>query len=304
MAERFGGRFSPGSGPLPGAPVTRAPAPAKPPRHRLEGRPFWLVLCGAPLLFTGFGDGPAQLATDLAAFAAIALSAWMTREGLRAEAAYDARRTARRPAIPRKALGAGLLALGVGLAAYPPENGLVGTVILAALAAALDLLAFGLDPTRNKGMEGIDPFQQDRVARVIDEAERHLAAMKDAITRTNDRRLLARVDMFAATARELFHAVETDPRDLTAARRYLGVYLMGARDATAKFADHWAATRDASARSDYEAWLSDLEANFTARTQSLIDGGRDDLEVEIEVLRDRLAREGVVAREIMDQTGK
>ena len=39
--------------------------------------------------------------------------------------------------------------------------------------------------------------------------------------------------------------------------------------------------------------LDDLEANFTARTRSLIANGREGLEIEIDVLRDRLAREGL-----------
>ena len=106
------------------------------------------------------------------------------------------------------------------------------------------------------------------------------------------------LDRFIATARDMFRTVEDDPRDLTSARKYLGVYLLGARDATAKFADLYARTRDEAARTDYEKLLDDLEANFTARTELLLTDNRSDLDVEIEVLRERLAREGVR----MDQT--
>ncbi|WP_415184929.1 5-bromo-4-chloroindolyl phosphate hydrolysis family protein [Phaeovulum sp.] len=299
MAERFGGKFSPQT-PLQHDPKGTATGRMlqAPPRHRLEGRPFWTVMAAIPFLLGAFGDGPGVLAFSLSAFAAIAAAAWITREGLRAEAAYDARKTARRPALPRKALGAVLFGLGIGLGAT--NTGLGGALLLGLTALVLHLLAFGLDPIRDKGMEGVDPFQQDRVARVVAEGEKHLAAMKDAILRAGDRRLEARVEMFAATARDLFHAVENDPTDLTAARKYMGVYLMGARDATAKFADLWAATRDPNARTAYEALLTDLETNFTARTASLMSGGREDLDVEIDVLRDRLAREGIVTRESGD----
>ena len=74
---------------------------------------------------------------------------------------------------------------------------------------------------------------------------------------------------FAATARGLFRTIEGDPGDLTAARKYLSVYLMGARDATVKFADHYAQTRDAAARADYEALLTDLETTFAAEDDRL-----------------------------------
>lgn len=292
MAERFGGKFSPQgtSQDEPAAPALRT---GSEPRHPLAARPVWLVLVAVPFLVTAFGEAPAGLAVDLAAFAAFAAAAFTTREGLRAEAAFNARRVARRPAFPRKALGAVLVGAGLWLGAFTPGAGLLGPVILAAVGVALHLLAFGLDPMRDKGMEGIDSFQQDRVARVVGEGEKLLAGMNDAILRAKDRKLEARVKLFIATAREMFRAVEDDPRDLTAARKYMGVYLMGARDATARFADLYAATRDAKARADYEALLGDLETNFSARTRELIENGREDLDIEIEVLRDRLAREGV-----------
>ncbi|MGJ8618563.1 MAG: 5-bromo-4-chloroindolyl phosphate hydrolysis family protein, partial [Sulfitobacter sp.] len=153
--------------------------------------------------------------------------------------------------------------------------------------------AFGIDPLKSKGMEGIDTFQQDRVARVVDEAEKLLAGMSDAIKRSKDRKAEARLATFQATARNLIRTVEEDPRDLTAARKYLSVYLRGARDATVKFADIYARTGDPQARTDYMALLDDLDQNFAARNQKSLLDDRGDLTVEIDVLRERLSREGV-----------
>ncbi|MDP2062970.1 MAG: 5-bromo-4-chloroindolyl phosphate hydrolysis family protein [Phaeovulum sp.] len=291
MAERFGGKFSPEPH-SPGTTPTLAAAGPEP-RHPLAARPIWLVVAAAPFLVSAFSEPPAGLAMDLAAFAAFAAAAFVTREGLRAEAAFNARRVARRPAFPRKALGAVLVGAGLWLGSFAPGAGLFGPIILAALGIALHLVAFGLDPMRDKGMEGIDAFQQDRVARVVGEGEKLLAGMRDAILRARDKKLEARVERFSGAARTLFRAVEDDPRDLTAARKYMGVYLMGARDATARFADLYGTTRDAKARADYEALLADLETNFAAQTRELIENGRENLDIEIEVLRDRLAREGV-----------
>jgi 5-bromo-4-chloroindolyl phosphate hydrolysis protein len=146
---------------------------------------------------------------------------------------------------------------------------------------------------KSKGMEGVDTFQQDRVARVVDEAERHLGAMNDAMLRAGDRQMEQRLEAFQLKARDLIRTVEEDPRDLTAARKYLGVYLMGARDATIKFADVYSRTKDAKARTDYAALLDDLSTNFDARTKKLLLDDRSDLNIEIDVLRDRLQREGV-----------
>ena len=120
--------------------------------------------------------------------------------------------------------------------------------------------------------------------------------MRDSIAATKDRVLIARVDGFLGTAREMFRTVENDPRDLRAAKRYLGVYLQGARDATAKYVDLTARNEDAEAKADYTALLDDLENNFTAKTQTLLVNSKDDLDIEIDVLRDRLQREGITPR--------
>jgi hypothetical protein len=129
------------------------------------------------------------------------------------------------------------------------------------------------------------------VAKVVDAGEAYLGGMKDAILRANDRALEARVDHFSASARALFRTIEGDPRDLTAARKDIGVFLMAARDATVKFSDLYAQTRNAKARADYEQLLTDLDTHFRNRTEALLSNDHVDLDVEIEVLRDRLQLE-------------
>lgn len=288
MAKRFGGRFSPNADN--GTPARPAPGEV---RHPHESRTTWVTVMASPFLLGAFFQGdPLGMATNLLGFGIVAGGMWMTREGLQAEAAYDARRVARRPAIPRKLFGGILTGLGIAVGASEP-GAFAGAAVLGFTAAVLHWLAFGPDPMADKGMEGIDSFQQDRAARMVDEAESYLRGMTDAIGRLPDRQLQARVQIFAATARGLFDRVEQDPGALTAARRYLGVYLIGARDATVKFVDLYQHTSDPGARHDYELLLKDLEASFQALYQRLHDGVRTDMDIEIEVLRDRLAREGV-----------
>jgi hypothetical protein len=287
MAERFGGKFSPQPRADDGSPAV--PRPATPGPHPYEALRANLLFV-LPFLFAwrAFTGGPSALVAGLIAFGVMLLGAWLTREGLKAEAEYNARSVARRPAIPRKIFGA--LCTGAGLAAATLMGGqpILITVAFGIIAAVLHLGAFGLDPLSDKGTEGIDQFQMDRVAHAVDEAEKHLTAMKDAILRAGDRSLTDRVERFAATARGLFRSVESDPGDLTAARKYLSVFLMGARDATVKFADIWARSHDARARADYEALLTDLETTFAEKTKDFLSGTRSNLDVEIAVLRDRL----------------
>jgi hypothetical protein len=289
MANRFGGKFSPG-----GATTDPRDAAVDPARIKAAGsRGRILYLPAIVLVFTSLGSGPEVLVTALAGAGVLTLAAWMLQEGLRAEAAYDARKVARRPALPRKILASALTGLGVAIAASTGNNAFAGSVLYGIAALSLHVAAFGIDPLTDKKVEGLDRFQQDRVARVVDEAEAHLTDMAAAIASLNDRRLIERVAAFQRIARRMIGTVEQDPRDLTGARRYLGVYLMGARDATVKFVDLYRRGGDTDARAKYEALLTDLEQNFAARTEKMLVDDRSDMDIEINVLRDRLQREGV-----------
>ena len=289
MAERFGGKYSPGGSPPPEAP---RPFDGQTPA-RAGARVNLLFAAALPFAITAFFQQPTGLALDLGAFAVLILAGWLTRDGVLAHQAYDGRKVARRPAIPRKLFASVLTGAGLFLGGFVPGASLADPLIFAVVGLVLHLLSFGPDPLKDKGMAGVDSFQTDRVARAVQEGEAYLAAMKGAILRAGDRTLDQRVETFAATARKMFRTVESDPRDLTAARKYLTIYLMGARDATVKFADIYARNRDTQARSDYEALLGDLESNFTGQIQALMADDRTDLTIEIDVLRERLQREGV-----------
>ncbi|WP_120502217.1 5-bromo-4-chloroindolyl phosphate hydrolysis family protein [Roseovarius sp. EL26] len=292
MAQKFGGKYSP-DGPAGDNPAKPRNAYNGANRTRIGGRVNLLFIAPLPLIYAAFTTGPTGLALNLIALGLLLLAAWMTREGLRAEEAYEARKVARRPGVPRKILGSVLTGLGLAVAGVAAGASLLEPIIYAITGAVLHSFAFGLDPMKSKGMEGIDTFQTDRVARAVDAAEQHLQAMTDAMKRVNDRQVKTRVEQFQMTARDLFRTVEEDPRDLTAARKYLSVYLKGARDATVKFVDIFGRNGDTKARTDYLTLLDDLEQNFAARTEKLLLDDRSDLEVEIEVLRDRLEREGL-----------
>lgn len=237
----------------------------------------------------------AGMVLELGSFCVLILGAFLANEGIRAHGAYDARKVARPPAVPRKALAAVCAGVGVTGAALADglASGAVGAGVMGLMAAAAHVGAFGLDPMKKKGLEGQSAFDTERVALAVEKAEALVSEMTTAAGRFEDRALEHRVEAMAGAARDLFRAVEDDPRDLNRARKFMSVYLKGARDATVKFADLFARDRDPAARAEYEALLTDLETSFTQHRDRLLEDDRSDLDVEIEVLRDRLNQEGV-----------
>ncbi|WP_108815311.1 5-bromo-4-chloroindolyl phosphate hydrolysis family protein [Loktanella sp. Alg231-35] len=288
MAKRFGGKYSPDG-------QASGPRDTVQAANPVAGGAAIKLLYLPPILlaFTSLNNGAATLVLALIGAAILTLAAWMLGEGVEAEAAYNARKVARRPAIPRKMMASALTGIGTAIAAYTGDSGIVASALYGIAAAGLHIATFGIDPMTDKRMEGVDTFQQDRVARVVDEAETYLDVMKSQIEGLSDRRLTDRVTDFQTVARRMIRTVEEDPRDLTGARKFLGVYLMGARDATIKFVDLYSRNNDADARANYEALLVDLKENFAARTEKMLLDDRSDMDVEINVLRDRLQREGV-----------
>jgi 5-bromo-4-chloroindolyl phosphate hydrolysis protein len=301
MAKRFGGKYSAPESSKTAKPDLEVPNKFRGRKvHQGNLRATLLFFIPLPLLFSGIGELRAGdaigMLAELGALALLLLAAWLLRDGLKAEAAYAARKVSRAPALPRKMLASALTGLGVALAAFVGwQQGAIASVIFGLLAAGAHSFSFGIDPLRKKGMTGFSEFDAERVARAVEKAEILLTETLDAAKRIPDRGIEGRVETLASTAREMFRVVEDDPRDLTAARKFLSVYLMGARDATIKFADIYSRRKDANARRDYEALLTDLERSFKAQREVLLRDDLSDLDVEIDVLRDRLKREGLTA---------
>jgi hypothetical protein len=299
MTRRYGGKFSPEG--VPDAEVLP---------NRFRGKKAFksnirakiLFLVPLPLLFSGIGalktgDGTG-IVYNWGALAALFLAAWLLRDGLQAEEEYNARKVARPPAIPRKIFASVLTGAGVALAAFGGAHvALFSSLVFGVAAAVAHSLSFGIDHLRSKGLEGFDTFETDRVAKAVEKAEKLLVETISASKRFNDRALEGRVESIASAARDMFRTVEEDPRDLVRARKFMGVYLKGARDATIKFADIYARNREPAARADYVELLTDLEISFAAHREVLLLDDRSDLDIEIEVLRDRLKQEGVTAKQ-------
>ncbi|MEM8656571.1 MAG: 5-bromo-4-chloroindolyl phosphate hydrolysis family protein [Pseudomonadota bacterium] len=288
MAQQFGGKFSPGATPegnrFRGRRAKRVNIAAR----AMYAAPIPLALAGIGEVMSGDAIG---MVLELGGAALLFLSALLLNEGLKAEAAYNDRTIARPPGIPRKLFAVAATDAGILLGSL--SGGLIPAIIFSTVAAGAQLVAFGFDPTRRKGGEGASDFETDRVARAIDEAEATVADILASARRIGDRHIEGRVERMTAAVREVFRTVEADPRDLTRARKFLGVYLTGARDATHKFAELYISRQDQQARADYVALLDDLEQSFRKHREDLLKDDKTALDVEIEVLRERLQREGV-----------
>ncbi|MEM9139855.1 MAG: 5-bromo-4-chloroindolyl phosphate hydrolysis family protein, partial [Pseudomonadota bacterium] len=270
-AKRFGGQFSPGGNPNPGSgkPVNKFRGKKA---SSVDVRTLLLFVLPTPILLaalSAMGEAqPFRLVFLLVAYGALLLGAWLVREGQKAAAAYEARDIARPPAFPRKLVAAGLAGIGVFLASWMSRlagdvlefgGDLITALIFGAITIGAHIAAFGIDPMKAKGLEsGIAQAELHRVADALDKAESKLKSIEKYAHELRDREIDDRVGRLNATVRDMIQIVEKDPRDLSRARRYLGVYLKGAEDATRKYAENHERLDDPKIRTDYMALLTDL----------------------------------------------
>ncbi|MGB8812786.1 MAG: hypothetical protein WCC57_06345, partial [Paracoccaceae bacterium] len=163
MAQRFGGKHSP-DGTVNrdhaeggGLKTARATVPGNAfdgkRRSRAGGRSN--MLFAVPLLYIAlaFRGEPASLVLGLGAAGLMLLGAWLTREGIFAHEAFDARNVARRPAFPRKIAGGILIGAGLMVGGLIAQQGILYPILFGLIGAGLHLISFGPDPLRDKGME-------------------------------------------------------------------------------------------------------------------------------------------------------
>ena len=304
-AQRYRGDHSPEA--KDNEPHIEAPKPAKLRRGSKHVKPggfalSLMFLAPFPLLLDAFSNimnaAPVGAATALGTYALFVLAAWTLREGIRAETAYNERKIARAPMFPRKLIASGLSGAAVFLAAWLGwEQNMFTGIGLGVLATGAHLVAFGFDPMRRKGLPGFNEYETDRVARAVEKAEAIIADIEETAGQINNRAVKSKVAALVLSAKEMLRTVEQDPRDLTRARKYMSVYLAGARDATIKYAELASRSNDESKRDDYLGLISDLETSFDGQRELMLADNQSDLDVEIEVLQERLQREGHLASE-------
>ncbi len=218
----------------------------------------------------------------------------IVQEGLYAEGEYHSRAIARAPALPRKLIAA--IMMGAGVACTGVMSGIdtaFAGLGVGIIATAGMIMSFGLDPMRSKGLSGVNQHEASRAAEAIERAQNMLDEIRAMATGIKDRRLTLDIENFALSAEEVFAQIEQNPGEYRATRRYLGVYLKGARDATSQFLNLPQTQQMGEPLEKYQSLVRELDAGFRQKSQLLLEDKRSELDVEIDVLRERLELEGI-----------
>jgi 5-bromo-4-chloroindolyl phosphate hydrolysis protein len=273
-----------------------ASAPARPRRAWTLRIAPWLMT--VPLVSNLLAGDVGQIVALAVSLALLLGAAFVVEAGLAREADYHARAIAKAPWPPLKLLGAALVAAALLVGAWwGAETGPALAVVLAAAGAIGSVLAYGLDPRRDKGLSPeLARKAGVRTEQVIDalaEAEAKLREIEQAAANLHNRELTGRLARIVARARAVLAQIEQDPSDLRRARRFLVTYLDGTRDVVKKYTQQQQDLADNELAASFRHVLETVERVFTEQEEVLKRNETMDLEVQIEVLRTQLEREGV-----------
>jgi 5-bromo-4-chloroindolyl phosphate hydrolysis protein len=246
-------------------------------------------------LMAGNVAGVVALAIALVLFYA---GTYFVETGLVEEADYHARELTKAPRLPRKLCGA----VVVGVAAFvcslgSSSDGIAVALLYGAAMGVATVLAYGLDPTRDKGLSAEAArkagVKTEQVIEAITEAEAKLSEIERMSARLDNRELTERLGRIVNQARRVLDQIEKDPSDLRRARRFLVTYLDGTRDVVRKYGEQQSDLAETPLADNFRHVLETIEQVFTEQEEVLKRNETMDLEVQIDVLRTQLEREGV-----------
>lgn len=229
------------------------------------------------------------------AFALSMVAATLVRKGLDIEFEATRRKIVRRSsAVPYKLLGAAIVGAGIFTGAKVGVGlALFNSVLLGAAATLGALMVYGRDPSRHSPDMPAIGVTSEEVLEILNEADSRILAIEAARDRIHNVELKDRLRGIVKGVREIMGIVEEDPRDLRRARKFLKVYLDGARRVTEGYADTHNYGDTGELEVNFRNVLTTIENVIVDQKEKLRENNLTELDVQIEVLQLQLEKEGV-----------
>ena len=257
---------------------------------------YFLPVALIPATIIGLGKGHVStIIVNASGFAGYMLAAWCVRHGLQAEVLYNQSRIARPPRWPLKLIAAVIAALATGMIAWLGAQQSPWAAALFAGGALLGMyLSYGFDPRQEKKIAGAHGYSGDEILQTLEESARMIRSIEQANDRIRNPELNQRIDRICEIADSILAEIESDPRDIRRARKFLNVYLDGARQVTEGYARTHQHSQSSELEQNFRNVLVTIESVFQEQQQKLLEDDVFDLDVKIEVLNTQLKREGIL----------
>lgn len=268
---------------------------------KFQWRGWLLYLLPLPLLPATVaallgGDSSKALARALS-FGMAMLAATLIRKGIRLEAEGKLRRFKRRAStIPYRLIGSVILSVAMFIVAYWGINGNYDLIdsLLYGLAVMLGCyLYYDFDPARNDPEIAAVGITTEELIELLDEAEERIGAIEQASKEIKNVEFKDRLRRIVREARAILDTIEEDPTDARRARKFLKVYLDGAKQVTEGYVKAHRNDANPVLEDNFRRVLTTIETVIAQQQEKLRENNVSELDVNIEVLQMQIDKEGV-----------
>lgn len=267
-------------------------------RTRVGLRGMLLYLLGLPLLpaaLVGLARGDVTTALGAAtALGLIVAGARLNRRGLIERRVAPDRRFTRDNAFPFQHAAVVAVATGTALAAHTATaHGLAASLLFGLVAGIGMVLAYEVPGWRELRARRPQPIRDDAVRTALQEAEQRLLGIERAAIAIGNPELEQRLLRIVEEGHAVLAELAGRPDALHHARRFLHVHLEGAERVAGAYAKSHRILRGGMLEARFQGVLVQVEAAFRRQRRQLRENDLTDLDVQIEVLRKQLEREGI-----------
>ncbi|MCR8547996.1 hypothetical protein M4578_09165 [Salipiger sp. P9] len=256
-----------------------------------------LFLAAFPMILLLFQGSPTSAFAGVLQLALFLAALRLIHRGQQLQNAYDAAETARAPRFPRKATGAALIGLMVLLLAGHHFVSLLLPLGFGLIASALTVMAFGLDPMKDKGqpLDIAAPQKTDGHAApeaVLARIDSTLDDMVQEISDLGDAELCRQVEALKSSVMGLIRALCEQPCDMKRLRKPVVKFIDLMRRENASLLAAWDSGDRQQARRRYVAHITTLGEAFEENARKTgAKTGRDAFELEADLLWIRMRQD-------------
>jgi len=257
---------------------------------------YFLTLPLIPATIIALGKGNLLgIIANASGFALYVFAALCLRKGLQADMALAQNPLARVPKWPLKKLAAIIAALATGIIAWLGAHQTLPVALIFAAGAFLGMyLSYGFDHRQEKKIAAAQGYTGDEIMRMLEESSLMVRSIEQANSKIRNAELNQRIKNICEIADRILGDIESDPRDIRRARKFLNVYLDGAKQVTEGYANTHQQTQSDQLEQNFRNVLETIESVFQEQHQKLLEEDVFDLDVKIEVLSTQLKREGIL----------
>ena len=173
------------------------------------------------------------------------------------------------------------------------DNGLLASIGFTAAAIVGCWLWYGLDPVKNKNISFRDINDAETAMEILQNSETLVINIEKSSENINNSEMSQRLSKITNVARDVLKILYENPKKIRKARRFLNTYLTGAESVVERFAETHKKNQNLKLEESFRSVLENIEDVFVEQYEKLISSDVFDLDVDIEVLKTLLEKQGI-----------